>query len=132
MTSDKNQVTGNQPAPRSPKGQGGKPEAADWQRMWFKTNKVWMALDENGNPVIKDGKVLIKYQLEQDYEYWVKQSSVNPLDSPPPKTQVTKKDKEKATITSKSMDETAYRDKICVFTDGASSGGICLSKVSTR
>ena len=107
-----------------------KPEASGWQRMWFKTNKVWMALDKKGDPSVKDGKVLIKYQLKQDYEYWVKKNSVSPLDSPPPKSQLPKKrkdphkkpDKEKHSGASEPRDESAYKDTICVFTDGASSG----------
>jgi ribonuclease HI len=107
-----------------------KPGASNWQRMWFKTNKVWMALDEKGKPIVKDGKVLIKYQLKQDYEYWVKKNSVNPLDSPPPKSQLPKTGKEPnkksdtgtPTGASESWEESAYRDSICIFTDGASSG----------
>ena len=51
-------------------------EAKDWQRMRFKKNKVWQALDNAGQPLVKNGKVLIKYQLEQDYEYWVHPSNV--------------------------------------------------------
>ena len=70
-----------------------KPEASDWTRMWFKTNKVWVAVDAQGKPVTKDGKVLIKYQLKQDYEYWVKENNVSPIDAPPPKTQLQKKRK---------------------------------------
>ena len=107
-----------------------KPEASDWQRMWFKTNKVWMALDEKGKPVVKDDKVLIKYQLKQDYEYWVKKNSVSPLDAPPPKSQLQKKrrktnkksDEGTPSGASEPWDDSAYKDKICVFTDGASSG----------
>ena len=102
----------------------------DWTRMWFKTNKVWVALDEKGKPVVKEGKVLIKYQLKQDYEYWVKKNNVSPIDSPPPKTQLQKKRKktnkksakEKPTAASQPGDESVYKDQICVFTDGASSG----------
>ena len=60
-------------------------ETKDWTRMWFKTNKVWMAVDPQGKPLSKDGKVLIKYQLKQDYEYWVNRNNVSPIDSPPPK-----------------------------------------------
>ena len=107
-----------------------KPEAADWQRMWFKTNKVWMALDEKGQPVVKEGKVLIKYQLEQDYEYWVKMDNVSPLDSPPPTTQSQEKRKNRRRKSDGEIpddaatpgDESDCQDKICVFTDGASSG----------
>ena len=107
-----------------------KQEASNWQRMWFKTNKVWMALDEKGKPVTREGKVLIKYQLKQDYEYWVKKENVSPLDSPPPTAQNRKKrkkrkkksDEEKPIIASQPRDESDCRNKICVFTDGASSG----------
>ncbi|MGB5748602.1 MAG: ribonuclease H [Desulfobacterales bacterium] len=105
-------------------------EAGDWQRMWFKTNKVWVAVDAQGKPVTKDGKVLIKYQLKQDYEYWVKKNNVSPIDCPPPKTKLQKKGgnrnkksaNHKPTAASEPWDESAYEDKICVFTDGASSG----------
>ena len=107
-----------------------KPEASDWTRMWFKTNKVWVAVDAQGKPVTKDGKVLIKYKLKQDYEYWVKKNNVSPIDSPPPKTQLQKKIKhrnkksanDKSTAASQPWDESSYKDQICVFTDGASSG----------
>ena len=89
-----------------------------------------MALDEKGKPVLKEGKVLIKYQLKQDYEYWVKKENVSPLDSPPPPSQNQEKRKKPGkkshgdeTIgASQSRDESDFRDKICVFTDGASSG----------
>jgi len=100
--------------------------------MWFKTNKVWMAIDARGEPVLKDGKVLIKYQLKQDYEYWVNPGNVSPIDSPPLQTQTkgrrkAKSRREKATrdpVSAKStpLEESAYADSICVFTDGASSG----------
>ena len=61
------------------------PETKDWKRMWFKTNKVWMAVDSTGAPLTRDGKVLIKYQLKQEYEYWVNKSNVAPLDAQPEK-----------------------------------------------
>ena len=107
-----------------------KREASNWQRMWFKTNKVWMALDEKGEPVVKEGKVLIKYQIKQDYEYWVKRDNVSPLDSPPTKTQSQGKRKNRRKKSngkipdnaSTPVDDSDCRDKICVFTDGASSG----------
>ena len=130
MTSDKSPETSRPSEARGAKGGDQRPEASDWQRMWFKSNKVWMALDEKGKPIVKDGKVLIKYQLKQDYEYWVKKNGVRPLDSPPPKSQLQKNrkkpnkksDKETPTGASEPWDESAYKDKICVFTDGASSG----------
>lgn len=98
--------------------------------MWFKTNKVWMAVDSRGKPLTKDGKVLIKYQLKQDYEYWVNRKNVSPIDSPPPQTKARRKNKSpskksaagKAGTESTAWDESAYAGKICIFTDGASSG----------
>jgi ribonuclease HI len=75
--------------------------------MRFKNNKVWMALDDQGQPVVKGGKVLIKYQLKQDYEYWVKKVNVTDLGTPGTET---------------SQQAESLEDKICVYTDGASSG----------
>ena len=106
------------------------PVASDWQRMWFKENKVWMATDSKGTPISKDSKVLIKYQMKQDYEYWVNKKNVRPLDSPPPKSLHPKKSqnqkkkvrKGKKAADGTPWDKAEYRDKICLFTDGASSG----------
>ncbi len=56
-------------------------EQADWKRMIFKGNKVWLATRQNGKPRQRRGKVLIKYQLDQDYEYWVHENGVMPVDS---------------------------------------------------
>ena len=66
-------------------------ERTDWKRMLFKGNKVWLAINQNGKPILKSGKVLIKYQLDQDYEYWVHKNGVMPLDSlQPEKKELTK------------------------------------------
>lgn len=54
---------------------------ADWRRMRFRRNKVWMALGPDGEPLVREGKVLIKYQRDQDYEYWVHRAGVSPLDA---------------------------------------------------
>jgi ribonuclease HI len=102
----------------------------NWTRMWFKTNKVWMAVDAKGEPVVKDGKVLVKYQLKQDHEYWVNRKNVRPIDSPPPQTKSRPKSGSRKKISkgkkklaaSTGPDESSLADKICVFTDGASSG----------
>ena len=107
-----------------------KSEPKDWTRMWFKENKVWVATDPQGAPVSKDGKVLIKYQLKQDYEYWVNKKNVIPLNSPRAKKlshnkqKISKKKsvKGKANDVEVIWDGTVYTDKICIFTDGASSG----------
>ncbi len=52
--------------------------------MRFKRNKVWVALDERGQPRVDKGKVLIKYQLDQEHQYWVHRESVRPLDEAQP------------------------------------------------
>jgi ribonuclease HI len=98
--------------------------------MWFKTNKVWLAIDGSGNPVTKDGKVLMKYQLKQDHEYWVNRNNIRPIDSPPPKSKSKpkrKKHKRKvadggASVASGPHSESDFEGKICVFTDGAAIG----------
>ena len=107
-----------------------KKEPADWQRMRFKKNKVWLAMDPDGSPLEKDGKVLIKYQLEQDYEYWVKKESVHALDSEPQPERPKKSLKSPKKPTAKKHAGTATgnapqspgENTICIYTDGASSG----------
>ena len=49
--------------------------------MIFKKNKVWLATDQDQKPITKNGKVLIKYQLDQDYEYWILSKNIKPTDS---------------------------------------------------
>jgi len=102
----------------------------DWHRMRFKKNKVWMAVDAQGQPVVNEGKVLIKYQLKQDYEYWVKKGSVSPLEAHATETQHLPDIKTRETETPGSkkpqapvpLKDASLTDKICIFTDGASSG----------
>ncbi len=86
----------------------------EWKRMRFKKNKVWLSVDSAGNPVEQNGKVLIKYQLDQPHEYWVRKSNIKPLDTKPVKTQRS----EKNTAARKP----GGREEICIFSDGASSG----------
>lgn len=82
--------------------------------MRFKKNKVWVAVDRAAKPIEQSGKVLIKYQLDQNHEYWVRKSSIKPLDStaakprrPPPEAPAAESDD---------------ADAIRIFTDGASAG----------
>ena len=82
--------------------------------MRFKKNKVWLAVDGSGKPFEENGKVLIKYQLNQTHEYWVLKSNVKPLDSDPVITQQTENNPP--------MAQTGDREGILIFTDGASSG----------
>jgi ribonuclease HI len=104
----------------------------NWKRMVFKKNKVWLATDQDQKPVTKNGKVLIRYQLDQDYEYWVLSKNINPIDSLQRKEK-TKKGEKSTQKSSKQKDtktksdtkfliETSCDDAINIYTDGASSG----------
>ena len=100
--------------------------------MQFKKNKVWLATDRDQKPVVKNGRVLIKYQLGQDYEYWVNPKNIKPIDSvdfqtkragdnksaekPPKKLSARPKTKAGAPASAET------KDAICIYTDGASSG----------
>ena len=86
----------------------------EWKRMRFKKNKVWLSVDSAGNALEQDGKVLIKYQLDQPHEYWVRKSNIKPLETKPVKTQQSEKDTVKA--------KSGNRKEICIFSDGASAG----------
>ena len=100
-----------------------------WKRMRFKKNKVWMAADSQGDPVLKDAKVLIKYQLDQDYEYWVNRENVHSIDarqaqadgneSGPGRPPV---EQDEGFSESQPGDDRFCADAIRIFTDGASSG----------
>jgi ribonuclease HI len=103
-----------------------KPIASDWVRKQFKGNKVWMATDSSGNPLVKNDKVLIKYQLNQDYEYWVNPAHLHDIDATGLVKQhdgVSVKQKKKSRE-AKEQDRPIIPEKgvITIFTDGASSG----------
>jgi ribonuclease HI len=93
-----------------------------WKRMQFKKNKVWVATDGSKKLLVKNGKVLIKYQLKQDYEYWVHEQNVGPIDTELSKTSVKKKPAQKRKGKAKPFKEPIPDDTVCIFTDGASSG----------
>lgn len=89
-------------------------ETREWKRMRFKKNKVWLAVDRSGKPIEENGKVLIKYQLNQTHEYWVRKSNIKPLDSDASATQ------QMENITP--VSQTGNKEEILIYTDGASSG----------
>jgi ribonuclease HI len=97
-------------------------------RRRFKGNKVWLATDEKGRPLEKNGKLLIKYQVDQPYEYWVHARSVRPLDEiPDHMPDVKSRSRNKSRRRSRqSPDSPGSRDlhdgAIHISTDGASSG----------
>ena len=97
-----------------------------WMRMRFKQNKVWVAVDSDGNIQIHNGKALIKYQKEQDYEYRVRETDLFPLDAEPEEASaktIRKPGKTRKTI-SPSSDPPDSEDPDCIriYADGASSG----------
>jgi len=102
-------------------------QPADWKRMGFKNNKVWMAVNDRGEPCRKNGKVLIKYQLDQDYEYWVHEANITSVNSLK-KQKKTRNQKTAAAAparknhTLEELQADLPEDAILVFTDGASSG----------
>jgi len=97
--------------------------------MRFKANKVWLALAADGQPLTQDGKYLIKYQLDQDYEYWVRPDAVHPLtDAGESRGKAILPRKKKApqktpvAPAAGSASDPDGRDVVIIYTDGASSG----------
>ena len=93
-----------------------------WRRMRFKNNKVWQAMDPSGRPLEKNGKVLIKYQLKQDYEYWVNPANLEQIDAPvEEKTARVRRQSEAPAKTERALPPAAP-NTVHIYTDGASSG----------
>lgn len=102
-----------------------------WKRMSFKGNKVWAAQDGTGAFVTQKGKVLIKYNLDQDYEYWISAANLKPEDQAVPAAPE-KKESKKRTKKTKGKPEAGQGNQpddpvlsencIRIYTDGASSG----------
>ena len=100
--------------------------------MVFKKNKVWLATDKDRKPITKNGKVLVRYQLDQDYEYWVLFKNIKPIDSLNKEGKIEKVKKSAGKLsnqkTTKKPPETDFAadtirdDTVYVYTDGASAG----------
>lgn len=94
--------------------------------MRFKKNKVWMAVDGSGDPMRKDGRVLIKYQQKQDYEYWVNPENISPLDSAGTDKMQPEPDPEPprppGNDTGNHPGDDLPSTGVIIYTDGASSG----------
>ena len=94
----------------------------NWQRMMFKGHKVYLCVDEQGKPVVRNDKVLIKYQIDHDYEYYVSPNAVQAID---PKRLKKKKDKKTSRNGQHASDPIVFTPPegvITIYTDGASSG----------
>ncbi len=101
------------------------PKQPGWLRMQFKNNKVWVAVGKDGRPKIQGGKMLIKYQLDQDYEYLVNPSNVRALNNG--RISVESPDERPAQESrtdraGRSASETDTGRAVRIYTDGASSG----------
>jgi len=97
----------------------------NFTRMRFKKNKVWVATGPDGKPEVKNGKVLIKYQLNQDHEYWIHEKSITPLDESQTESGIANVGNPHPVKKSKSspmQDETIPDNAVLIYTDGASSG----------
>lgn len=107
-----------------------------WKRMRFKKNKVWASVDTAGNLIVDNNKVVIKYQVDQDYEYTVLASNLIPLEADDRKPgsvsaprRVKKsvkrpaaKRKGQESKTDDGTEDISSDDAVCIYTDGASSG----------
>jgi ribonuclease HI len=93
-----------------------------WRRMRFKNNKVWQAMDPDGRPLEKNGKVLIKYQLNQDYEYWVNPANLGQIDAPAEARPARARRQSGPPAKTEKAMPPAAPNTIHIYTDGASSG----------
>ncbi len=89
-----------------------------WERMRFKKNKVWIAVDEKGRPAVSEGRARMRYRREDDREYRVNPANLSSLDDPPPPEKL-QSDKRFAAPAKK---KAAGAETVVVYTDGASSG----------
>ena len=96
-----------------------------WRRMRFKNNKVWVALSDEDRLLVKNGRVLLKYRLDQDYQYRVKPENVEPLEAGPtgksghvPETKTAGKKPGRSAKASPLPSDQAVH----IYTDGACSG----------
>lgn len=96
--------------------------------MCFRNNKVWASADARGDIIVENDKVLIKYRVDQDYEYRVLARHLKPLDSDCRKTKTdpqikkSKKTNAHAADTDDPANDVSSDQFVCVYTDGASSG----------
>ena len=100
-----------------------KAEENGWKRMSFKGNKVWVLTQDTGELLLEDEKVLIKYNLKQDYEYRVHPDNLHPVDQAVPAKKTASKKRTKKKSISGPTDNIEIPDScIKIYTDGASSG----------
>ncbi len=97
--------------------------------MRFKGRKVWVALDPKGRPLRRNGKVLVKYQLQQDHQYWVHEKNVTSLLASEqdrrgegPERGDSSYSRHPESQSRETSRDAIPPDAVVIFTDGASSG----------
>ena len=96
----------------------------NWKRMSFKGNKVWVETDQKGELVENENKVRIKYNLKQEYEYWVHPKNLSPeaMAVPAKKKGAPGKKASQKTAPASVVQEKLPDNCIQIYTDGAASG----------
>jgi len=93
---------------------------SSWVRMRFRKNKVWVEAGADGHPLQKEGRVRIKYQLDQPHEYWVKRQNVSSIhaasEDAPPSPELRPRERIEP------LADSAAGRIVHIYTDGASSG----------
>lgn len=98
-----------------------------WKRMSFNGNKVWVEQASDGSFLTRSGKVRIKYNLNHNYDYWIRQENLKPEDAAQPTGKSMAASDKKTTKprgprSFMPKTESVPPDAIQVYTDGASSG----------
>jgi ribonuclease HI len=93
---------------------------SNWIRMRFKKNKVWVEAGPDGHPLQKEGRIRIKYQLDQPHEYRVAPQSLSGLDEPPTEAPSPPAQRPPGRATPEAGPPA--EGTVHIYTDGASSG----------
>jgi ribonuclease HI len=96
------------------------PAGTAWVRMRFRKNKVWVEADAAGRPLQMDGRVRIKYQLDQPHEYRVKRHDLSCLEEVP--AEAPQSPLGRSAGRGKPPSDTPADRIVHIHTDGASSG----------
>lgn len=105
----------------------------NWVRMAFKNQKVWVAADGNGRPIVEKGRMRLRYKKEDDREYQAAARNVAALnpDGTCPKQEVAKKKPAPAKkgkrpapgpSAANGHAEEDEQNAIIIYTDGACTG----------
>ena len=88
-----------------------------WERRRYRRNKVWIEVDERGEPVLDDrGLAALRYKPDDDRTYTVRPDELGPVEAEP---QAEAPAEEAAPAPEA---EPATGEGIVIYTDGASSG----------